>query len=81
MNGSFQYEWWTVDVLYTTGLACTEFKGKSKEHIIRQIEKWAANRNRKFNDTSLPWWERGCGVKEIRWDTLKLDRVGYQRLF
>ena len=81
MKGSFQYEWWTVDIIYTTGKDCTEFKGKSKDHVIRQINNWVEKKNKKHNDPSLPWWERGDGVIEILWETLTLDRVGYQRLF
>lgn len=78
---NFQYEWWTVDIIYTTGKVTTEFKGKSREHIIHHIERYVIKRNKEFNDSSLPWWKRGEGVKEVLWDTLKLDRVGYQRLY
>ena len=77
----YNFEWWTVEIVYTTGKALTEFKGKSREHIIRQINAWVMKQNKKHNDTSLTWWERGEGIKEVLWDTLTLDHVGYQRLY
>lgn len=77
--GSFQYEWWTVDVIYTTGKMCTEFKAKSRDHAVKQINRWVEKTNKDFNNPELPWWKRGNGVKEVLWDTLTLDRVGYQR--
>lgn len=61
----FNYEWWTVTIKCRTGVLTWEFKGKNKESVIRQIKKIA-----KSDDSIL----------EIYWDTLLLDRIGYQRL-
>lgn len=64
--GSFQYEWWDIDIRYVHGMCTTEFKGKNKENIIRQIKKEMEN-----DDT----------IVEVFWETLHLDRKGYQRLY
>lgn len=62
---SFNYEWWTISIKCWTGTYTYEFKAKNKENVIRQIKREAKD------DPS---------IVEIYWDTLKLDRVGYQRL-
>ena len=67
----FHYEWWTVDVLETSGLITWEVKAKNKENAIRQIKKRVKEQN------NNPY----CGnVVDVKWNTLTLDRVGYQRL-
>ena len=75
----FNYEYYTVDVIYTVGKMTTEFKGRDRDHVIKQIKSWMVRKNKQHTDTSIPWWKRGEGVKEIIWETLKLDRTGHQR--
>lgn len=77
---SFQYQWWTVDVQYPHGRLATEFKGKSKDHVIKQIKKWVSDCNSEKSQ-SKPFWVRPSQVIEVFWDTLVLDRTGYQRLY
>lgn len=79
MAYSFNYEWYTVDVLESSGRITWEIKAKDKDRAIRQINKMAEKQNKRANDTSLPWWEQGAFVKEIYWDTIRLDRVGHNR--
>ena len=62
---NFNYEWWTVSVKCLTGTYPYEFKAKNKQNVIRQIKKLE---------------KEDFSIVEIFWDTLKLDRVGYQRL-
>ena len=61
--GKFQYEWWNVEIRFTSGRCICEVKAKNRENAIKQFK-------RDFED-----------VQEIYWDTLKLDRKGYQRRF
>lgn len=63
---NFQYEWWTVDIRYRVGICSTEFKGKNRDSVIRQIKKEEAS-----DDLII----------EVLWDTLQMDRKGYQRRF
>ena len=77
---SFEYQWWTINIHYTSGWCVTEFKGKTKENIIRQIKKEIADSNSEKN-ASLPWWERRIPIIEVDWDSLTFDRAGYQRRF
>ena len=79
--GSFQYEWWTVDVQYPHGRLATEFKGKSKDHVVKQIKKWVLDCNSEKSQSEPLWWKRPDRVLEVFWDTLVLDRTGYKRLF
>lgn len=62
---SFNYEWWTVLVKCLTGTYSYEFKAKNKQNVIRQIKRME---------------KEDFSIVEVYWDTLKLDRVGYQRL-
>lgn len=78
---NFEYEWWTVEVQESSGLITWEIKAKSKENAIKQINQRVSYQNKCAADESLPWWERGSMVYQVIWDTLKQDRVGYQRLF
>ena len=76
---TFHYEWWTVDILLDVGLTTCEFKGKSKETVIRKIKREFKASNTPEN-LNAKWWERKNQMIEVYWDTLKLDRIGYQRL-
>ena len=80
MGGSFQYQWWTVEILFDCGKMTAEYKGKSKDGVIKQIEKEIAFTNSEKN-LSASWLERKNQIKKVYWDTMKLDRVGYQREF
>ena len=82
MNGSFQYEWWTVDILLGVGQVTAEFKARSKEHVIKQIKREVEKTNSPEN-LAKPWYDRTWRqpIKEVYWETLTLDRVGYQRKF
>lgn len=70
---SFHYEWWTVKILYTCGTLTCEFKAKNKDNAIRQIKK-------EVKDTNSGKKGFCPHIIEVYWDTLKLDRIGYQRL-
>ena len=78
--GSFQYQWWTVDILFDCGKLKAEYKGKSRDHVIKQIKKEIAFTNSEKN-LSADCWHRQNRIIEVYWDTLTLDRVGYQREF
>jgi hypothetical protein len=82
--GKFHYEWWTVKAKTVIGVIAIEVKAKNKDGAIRQFEK-----QKKISDE---WFgQYFSGVKpttrpptrifEIYWETLTLDRVGYQREF
>ena len=66
--GSFQYEWWHVQSKEPTGIYTLECKAKNKENAVKQFKNW-------YKDDPF-----GI-IGEIQWDTLKLDRTGYQRRF
>lgn len=70
---NFHYEWWTVSIKSTTGVETWEFKGKNKENVIRQIKKEVE---------AVNGGKRGFvpQIVEVYWNTLKLDRIGFQRL-
>lgn len=76
----FNYEWWTVEIaVENMGFDTWEFKGKSKDHIIKQIEKAIKDTNSEKN-LQKGWLEgRKQRIREVRWETLKLDHIGYQR--
>lgn len=76
---NFNYEWWTVDVKTPVGVITMEFKGKDRAHVVKQIEKEVRYSNSNENLT-LHWTEQHNQILEVYWDTLTLDRVGYQRL-
>ena len=77
---NYHYEWWTVDVVETSGRCTWEIKGKTKENVIRQITTQVRRQNRKADDETLHVLFRPGKVLEVLWDTLELDRVGYQRI-
>lgn len=76
----FRYEWWTVEIaVEDMDFDIWEFKGKSKDHIIKQIEKAIKDTNSEKN-LNKNWLEgRRQRIREVRWETLKLDHIGYQR--
>jgi len=75
----YHYEWWTVDIRDEAGTCTWEFKGRNRETIVRQINKEVADTNSDKN-AARSVWERKPRILEVNWNTLKLDRVGYQRL-
>lgn len=78
--GRFQYEWWTVNITFENGTYTCEYKGKTKYHIIRQIEKEIAYTNSEAN-LNKNIYVRKARILSVDWASLKLDRVGYQRLY
>jgi len=66
MRGSFEYEWWNVEVKEPTGCYTLECKARDKEHAIRQFKRWYKN-----NPYGI--------VGEILWGSLRLDRKEHQR--
>lgn len=75
----FNYQWWTVEAKLHAGVVTLEIKAKSKEHAIRQIEREVKQSNSEKN-LSKSYFERKQPIIEVYWDTLTLDRIGYQRL-
>lgn len=71
----FQYEWWTVEVKEATGKITWEIKAKNKENAIKQIKKWAKEHDEEIQRVRSEFYT------EIFWETLTLDRKGYQRLW
>lgn len=71
----FQYQWWTVEAREATGRIVWEIKAKSKDGAVKQIKKIAAQHDA-FIQKARPDFKT-----EVFWDTLTLDRTGYQRLF
>ncbi len=80
MSG-FQYEWWTVQMTVEGhGVMTAEYKGKSRDHVIKQIEKDVAFTNSDKNLTA-GWQTRQSRIFDVFWNTLTLERTGYQRKF
>lgn len=73
--GAFQYEWWTVEVKEATGRTTWEVKAKSKDLAVKQIKKWEKEHN-EFVQKMRPEFST-----EVFWETLTMDRKGYQRLY
>ena len=71
----FQFEWWNINVREATGLITWEVKAKNKENAINQIKKMAQE-HEEFIRKVRPDFKI-----EIFWDTLTLDRKGFQRLY
>ena len=61
---TFNYEWWTVEVRFPCGTMTCEYKGKSKESVIRQIKKDFKDTNSQEN-LNAPWWEYRNQMVEI----------------
>lgn len=79
MAYSFNYEWYTVDILESVGRTTLEVKATNRGAARRQIQKIVDKQNKDANNKDLPFWKRGASVKEIYWETMKLDRVGHNR--
>lgn len=77
---SWQYEWWVVNVTTEVGAFAIEFKGKSKAHIIKQINKAVADSNSEEN-AKRDVWHRQPKIICVDWDSLRMVRKGYQRLY
>ena len=77
---TFQFEWWTVKIKYSTGIYTVEYKGKNKESVLRQIEKDRKQSNSEEN-LQKPWLERMDQILDVDYDSLTLNRKGYQRRF
>ena len=77
MGKNFEYEWWTVQIRFATGVQKCVYKGKSKELVVKQIEREVKKSNSPENLATM----RYMPIKEVFWDTLTLDHKGYQRLF
>lgn len=73
--GKFEYEWWHVDIKVATGKYTYEFKAKSKDGAVKQIKKYEKEHNDEVRRV------RPDFKTEVFWDTLHLDRKGYQRLY
>lgn len=72
---NFEYEWWTVEVKAATGKSTWEVKAKNKANAIKQFEKWAKEHTKEVQAVRKDF------ETEILWNTLTLDRKGYQRLY
>lgn len=79
---NFQFEWWTVQIIFEGWARPVEheFKAKTKDNAIKQIEKYVEYTHSERN-LSQPIWKREHPVHEVLWETLTFDRKGYQRLF
>lgn len=77
---TFEYEWWTVKIKIPVGIHTWEFQGKSKAHVIKQIEK-AIRQGEKDKANNVSDLNRAPEIIEVYWDTLTLDRKGYKRRF
>lgn len=64
---TFEYEWWTVNIYFLTGGCKCEFKGKSRETVVRQINKYIKDNRDE--------------ILSVDWTSMELDRKGYQRRF
>lgn len=78
--GQFQYEWWTVSIKDQTGTNVWEFKAKSKDHAVKQIQ-WMVKYSNSEANLNQDCWHRRPRIVEVYWETLALDRKGYQRQF
>lgn len=75
MGQLFEYEWWTVDVREATGRITYEVKAKNRKNAEKQVIQMAS-RHDEFIQKVRPDFKT-----EIYWETMKLDRTGYQRRF
>ena len=74
-SGQFQFEWWDVEIKEATGQITLEVKARNKDGAIKQIKKIAEKHDKDVQAV------RPDFHTEILWDTLTLDRKGYQRRF
>lgn len=77
---TFEYQWWTVQIQSETGVCTWEFKGKDKDHVIKQITKEVTKTNSPENLKKSFFQGRKERIIKVFWETLKLDRTGFQRL-
>lgn len=77
---SFEYEWYMIDVQLLTGRCTYEIKAKSKENAIRQINNLVVKSNSESN-LAKNWIDQIQPITKVYWETLTLDRKGYQRRF
>jgi hypothetical protein len=73
--GQFQFEWWNIDIREATGRITLEIKAKNKDGAIKQIKRYAKKHDEEVQVV------RPDFHTEIYWDTLTLNRKGYQRRF
>ena len=71
----FEYEWWTVEVNEATGRYTWEVKAKNRIGAEKQITRMATNHDNEVQKV------RPDFKTVVYWDTMKLDRKGYQRRF
>jgi len=78
MEKNFEYEWWTVSIRFPHGVITCQYKGKSKEHIIKQINREIVCSNKPDN-LARSFWDakRKDQILEVYWDTLKFSRVRF----
>ena len=76
----YHYEWWDVVITDESGTMTWEFKAKDKEHVIARIKEAIRDTNSDVNQ-ARDFWHRRPRILNVQWDTLTLDRVGYQRRF
>lgn len=74
MKYSFNYEWYTVDVIESTGKITWEVKAKDYGKAVEQIKRRASKQNRDADNKDIPWWKRGGYVKEVLWETISSSR-------
>lgn len=72
------YEWWTVKITDESGSNTWELKATSKENAIKQIEKEVSFTNSEKN-LKADFWHRKARILKVDWESLQLDRIGYQR--
>lgn len=80
--GKFQYEWWTIEVKLSTGKITLGIKAKNRDNAIKQINKEIKD-GEKAKENNLNIFDKKWKpqILEVYWETLKLDRTGYQRLY
>lgn len=71
---TFNYEWWHIRIKDQTGTMTWEVKAKNKESAIRQIKAQV----QRINSGKEMF---AAKILEVYWDTMVLDRTGYQRLY
>ena len=73
--GNFQYEWWTVEAREATGLITWEVKAKNRGNAEKQFRQMAKEHDA-FIQSRRPDFRT-----VVFWETMKVDRIGYQRRF
>ncbi len=79
---NFHYEWYTIEIKEPAGWVVIEIKAKDKAGAVKQLERMREKSNSPENKARTPLDPKWIApVLEVKWETLKLDRIGYQRLF